>query len=333
MSEAATRTAGSWTPADIPDLSGLTALVTGANSGLGWHTADELARHGARVLMACRDAERGQKAIEAVRAGLPQAQVELVALDLADLGSVRRVAGELVGSLPRLDLLVNNAGVMGVPRRTTPDGFELQFGTNHLGHFALTGLLLPVLLRGSVPAHNGTDAAAPGPPRVITVSSTLHRRGRIDRDDLMGEHGYTPFGAYSQSKLANLLFTRELQRRADRAGVPLYSLAVHPGWAATNLQGAGPAMSGRAWLGTVMGAFNTVFAQSAEHGAWPTLRASTDPLARGGEYFGPGGFAEQRGSPKRVGMSARASDAQTAAWLWQRSVELTGVDYAQLRPA
>jgi NAD(P)-dependent dehydrogenase (short-subunit alcohol dehydrogenase family) len=182
-----------------------------------------------------------------------------------------------------------------------------------------------------VPAHNGTDAAAPGPPRVVTVSSTLHRRGRIDREDLMGEHDYTPYGAYSQSKLANLLFTRELQRRADQAGVPLYSLAVHPGWAATNLQHAGPDMSGQAWLGRVMTAFNTVFAQSAEHGAWPTLRAATDPLARGGEYFGPGGFAEQRGSPKRVGMSARASDAQTAAWLWQRSVELTGVDYAALR--
>jgi NAD(P)-dependent dehydrogenase (short-subunit alcohol dehydrogenase family) len=165
MSQPATRTAGSWTPADIPDLTGLTALVTGANSGVGWHTADELARHGALVLMACRDAGRGQKAIDQVRAGLPQAQVELVALDLADLASVRRVAEELVGSLPRLDLLVNNAGVMALPRRTTSDGFELQFGTNHLGHFALTGLLLPVLLRGGVPAHNGTDAAAPGPPR------------------------------------------------------------------------------------------------------------------------------------------------------------------------
>jgi len=322
---------GAWTPAAIPDLSGLTALVTGANSGLGWHTSLELARHGARVLMACRDAGRGEHAVAQVRSAAPQARAEPVGLDLADLSSVRGVAAELTGSLRRLDVLVNNAGVMAIPRRTTTDGFEAQFGTNHLGHFALTGLLLPLLLRGGVPVWTSGDGAAPGPPRVVTVSSTMHRTGRITRDDLMGVQDYSPYRAYAQSKLANLLFARELQRRADQAGVRLFSLAAHPGYAATNLQAAGPSMSGRAWLGRAMRLANTVFAQSAEHGAWPTLRAATDPLARGGEYFGPGGFAEQRGAPKRVGMSANATDPQTAAWLWQRSVELTGVDYPELR--
>jgi hypothetical protein len=278
MSQSATRTAGSWTPADIPDLSGLTALVTGANSGLGWHTADELARHGARVLMACRDAARAKQAIDKVRADVPQAEVEVVTLDLADLGSVRRVAEELVDSLARLDLLINNAGVMALPRRTTSDGFELQFGTNHLGHFALTGLLLPVLLRGGVPAHNGVDAAAPGPPRVVTVSSTLHRRGRITaKDD--GEHDYTPWRVLQSS--VQPVVVHEPQRRARP--VPSVQPRRPSRWAATNLQAA----RDRARLGGG-GERSTPFAQSAEHGAWPTRAPRAHRPLAAAVVLGPG---------------------------------------------
>ena len=319
-----------WTPVAIPDLSGLVALVTGANSGIGFHTAAGLAGHGARVILACRDPGRGEEALTRIRAG--GATAELRALDLADLGSVRRLADDMTAALPRLDVLVNNAGVMALPQRVTADGFEMQFGTNHLGHFALTGLLLPLLLAGSVPRRGPSSGPelTTGPARVVTVSSTMHRTGRIAKDDLMGERRYSPWRAYSQSKLANLLFFRELQRRADDAGAHLASLAAHPGYAATNLQSAGPRMSGNALMGRLMALGNTVFGQSAEHGAWPSLRAATDPLARGGEYFGPSGFAEQRGKPRRVGMTAAAMDPETAAWLWQRSVELTGVDYSTL---
>lgn len=309
-----------WTPAAIPDLGGATAVVTGANSGIGLHTALELVRHGAQVVLACRDADRGQLALEQVRAEATAA-VELMPLDLTDLRSVRGFAERVAATYPRLDLLVNNAGIMAIPRRTTVDGFEMQLGTNHLGHFALTGLLLPRLLGGSV---------AGGPARVVTVSSTLHRRGRIDRDNLMLEIGYTPYRAYAQSKLANLLFVMELQRRVEAAGAPLASLGAHPGYAATNLQGVGPQMAGRAWAGRAAALGNRVLAQSAEHGAWPSLRAATDPAAHGGEYYGPGGFAEQRGHPRRVSMTARASDPDDAAWLWDRSVELTGVGYGAL---
>jgi len=323
-----------WTPAAISDLSGRIALVTGANSGIGFHTAAELAGHGARVLLACRDPARGEDAMARIRAHQADAPAELRLLDLADLASVRKLAGELADSLPRLDILVNNAGVMAIPHRTTADGFEMQFGTNHLGHFALTGVLLPLLLRGDVARRGpaGGPELTSGPARVVTVSSTVHRTGRIAKDDLMGERHYSPWRAYSQSKLANLLFFRELQRRVDDAGAGarLASLAAHPGYAATNLQAVGPAMSGNALMGRLTALGNTLFGQSAEHGAWPSLRAATDPLARGGEYFGPSGFAEQRGKPRRVGMTAAAMDPETAAWLWQRSVELTGVDYSAL---
>jgi NAD(P)-dependent dehydrogenase (short-subunit alcohol dehydrogenase family) len=274
------------------------------------------------VVLTARDPVRGDEALGQIRVQAPGSSVELRPLDLADLSSVRAFAQDLPRD--RIDLLVNNAGVMATPRRLTADGFELQLGTNHLGHFALTGLLLPRLVRGDVLGS---------PARVVTVSSGLHRRGRLDRGDLMGERGYTPFGAYGQSKLANLLFMRELQRRADAAGVRLASLAAHPGYAATNLQTAGPRMAGSVLREKISTLANRILAQPAERGAWPTLRAATDPGARGGEYFGPGGLAEQRGLPTRVAMSARARDDGDAAWLWQRSVELTGVDYALLAPA
>jgi NAD(P)-dependent dehydrogenase (short-subunit alcohol dehydrogenase family) len=292
------------------------AVVTGSNSGLGLYTALELARRGAQVVMAVRDGERGAAAAEQLRGEVPGAALDVRALDLADLASVRAFAAPLAAE--RLDLLVNNAGVMAIPHRTTADGFEMQFGTNHLGHFALTGLVLPALLRGELRG---------GPARVVTVSSTLHRRGRLDRDDLMGERSYSPWRAYGQSKLANLLFMRELQRRADAAGLRLLSVAAHPGYASTNLQLAGPRMRGSRVREVFSAAGNLLLAQPAAHGAWPTLRAATDPGARGGEYFGPDGFAEQRGNPVLVGMSSAASDAGDAAWLWERSQELTGVRY------
>jgi NAD(P)-dependent dehydrogenase (short-subunit alcohol dehydrogenase family) len=305
----------------MPDLSRIRAVVTGANSGLGLHTGLELARKGASVVLAVRDEVRGAEAAEQIRGRVPGARLEVRGLDLAELASVRRFAAPFRAQGEHLDLLVNNAGIMAIPRRITVDGFETQLATNHLGHFALTGLVLPALLAGGLRG---------GPARVVTVSSTLHRRGRLRRDDLMGERFYSPFGAYGQSKLANLLFMRELQRRADAAGVRLVSLAAHPGYAATNLQSAGPRMMRSRVREAISRALNLVLAQSASQGAWPTLRAATDPGARGGAYYGPGGLAEQRGHPRLVGMSDAAANADDARWLWERSAELTGVDYDEL---
>lgn len=325
----------SWTPALIPPLSGSTAVVTGANSGIGFHTAVELVRHGCHVVMACRDAGRAAEALARLEAAVrgraeagmtaePRGTAEVRELDLADLASVRRFAAGLVEGpdrVQRLDLLVNNAGVMAIPRRISADGFELQLATNHLGPFALTGLLLPLLLRGE---------QVGGPARVVTVSSLVHRTGRLNRADLMLGNGYTPYRAYGQSKLANLLFMTELQRRADAAGVRLTSLAAHPGYAATNLQSVGPSMSGNRLLGRAMAVANRLAAQPAEQGAWPTLRAATDLDARGGEFFGPGRYGGSRGRPVRAPMSPQAGNTADAAWLWQRSVALTGVDYPDL---
>ena len=305
-----------WTPARIPALDGARAVVTGANSGIGFHTALELARHGAAVVLACRDAGRGDEALGQVRVQAPGASVELQVLDVSDLTSVRAFVAGFAG---RLDLLVNNAGVMAIPRRLSADGFELQLATNHLGHFALTGLLLPELLRGSV---------AGGPARVVTVSSNAHRMGRLHTDDLMGERSYTRWGAYARSKMANLLFMQELQRRADAAGARLASLAAHPGWAATNLQSAASRMTGSRLGHRLAAVGNALLAQPAELGAWPTLRAAADPAARGGQYYGPSGFAEQRGFPELVGMSPAARDGAAATWLWAESERLTGVGYS-----
>lgn len=310
-----------WTPAALPDLSAVTAVVTGANSGLGLETSVELARAGAHVVLACRDPLRGDEALGQVRVRVPAASVELRVLDLASLASVRAFAdGVLAAFGTGLGVLVNNAGVMAIPRRTTADGFEMQLGTNHLGHFALTGLLLPALL-----ATGPTGGVGAGPARVVTVSSNAHKLGRLDRDDLMGERRYAPWKAYGQAKLANLLFTRELQRRADAASVPLLSLAAHPGYARTNLTTNGPAAHSRL-VRLLTSISERVAAQGAVEGAWPTLRAVGDPTARGGDYFGPDGFLEQKGHPKRVQPTAAARNDADAAWLWERSVELTGVD-------
>jgi NAD(P)-dependent dehydrogenase (short-subunit alcohol dehydrogenase family) len=336
-----------WSVADIPGLGGVGAVVTGANSGLGLHTAIGLARAGAQVVMGCRDAARGDAALAQVRAAVPDARAVVLPLDLADLASVREFAAAAPDAVDStesgLGLLVNNAGVMAIPRRETADGFEMQLGTNHLGHFALTGLLLGTLLKGSL-AGGAVPASAPPTPtsRVVTVSSGVHRAGSLHRDDLMLTRGYGAWTAYNQSKLANLLFAYELQRKVDAAGLwgsaggkpalSLLSVAAHPGYAATNLQGVGPAMTGSRFGSVVMRIGNTLLAQSAEHGAWPSLRAATDPGVRGGEYYGPGGLGEQRGRPKRVGSSAASRDEADAAWLWDRSVELTGVAYEELKP-
>jgi len=297
-----------WSAADIPDQTGRGAIVTGANSGIGLVAARELARHGAAVVLACRNQAKGEAALAEVRAAAPEADVTLATLDLADLASVRAFAAARTAPL---DLLVNNAGLMAPPRRTTKDGFELQLGTNHLGHFALTGLLLDRLRAGD-------------DPRVVTLSSGAHRMGRIAFDDLQGERRYFRWTAYGQSKLANLLFMRELDRRARAAGLPLTSVAAHPGYSATNLQAAAPPAVDRA----VMAVLNRVVAQDADHGALPTLYAATVAGLPGGSYVGPDGRGELRGAPTLVSMSGRASDPDTARRLWDVSEELTGVTYA-----
>jgi NAD(P)-dependent dehydrogenase (short-subunit alcohol dehydrogenase family) len=310
MASVRTTPSARWSTAAIPDQAARVAVVTGASSGLGLHTAMELARAGALVVLACRDGERGEQALARIRESVPQARVEVSRLDLADLASVRAFAARWQGPM---DLLINNAGVMAPPARLTADGFELQIGTNHLGHFALTGLLLSALMD------------RPG-ARVVTVSSLAHRTGVINFDDLQSQRSYHRWPAYSQSKLANLLFTAELDRRlADHAAI---AVAAHPGLAATNLQTSGPLMSGRNWLTeTIMRAGTRLVCQSAAHGAWPTLYAATAPGVRGGEFIGPSGLMGTRGAPGRSGRSAAAQDRAGAERLWLVSQELTGVTY------
>ena len=297
-----------WDAGRIPDQTGRVAVVTGANSGLGLVTARELARKGALVVLACRDMDKGRSAladVERVASGPPP---ELEELDLASLDSVRAFAERFAASHDGLDLLINNAGVMAPPRRRTADGFELQFGTNHLGHFALTGLLLPLM--------EGREDA-----RVVTLSSPVHRMGRISFDNLNGDRRYFRWNAYGQSKLANLLFALELDRRLRASGSTVKSLAAHPGYAATNLQSAAAPLVDR----LVMKVGNAVIAQSAEMGALPTLYAATEPGLEGGTYVGPDGLGEQRGHPTIVKPSRAARDEQTARRLWEVSADLTGV--------
>jgi NAD(P)-dependent dehydrogenase (short-subunit alcohol dehydrogenase family) len=306
----------SWTAADIPDQTGRTVLVTGANSGLGLRTAEAVAAKGARVLLGCRDPGRGEAARSAVAALATGPVPELVSLDLADLGSVRDAARSVADAVEGLDVLVNNAGVMAMPLRRTADGFELQFATNHLGHFALTGLLLPALLR------------AEG-PRVVTVSSNGHRMGRNDWSDPNWERRrYLKWLAYGQSKLANLLFTRELARRAREAGSSLVAVAAHPGNSATHLLPASTDASGWRVVGQIMNWGNRLIAQPDSAGALPQLYAATMPDVIPGEYFGPDRFFQLRGHPTRVGSSTAAQDDDSARRLWELSEDMTGVTYA-----
>jgi NAD(P)-dependent dehydrogenase (short-subunit alcohol dehydrogenase family) len=301
-----------WTITHTDSLAGKTAVVTGANSGLGFQTSKQLAGHGAHLIMACRDPQRGTDALERLQAEVPDADAQLRSLDLADLSSVQAFAEGLEGPL---HLLINNAGVMALPMRQTADGFEMQFGTNHLGHFALTGRLLPAL------------KSAPG-ARVVTVSSQVHRIGRINFDDLQGEKRYQKWLAYGQSKLANLLFAGELGRRAAAAGLDLRSLAAHPGYATTNLQTAGPQMGGNKLMERAAGLGNALFGQTDANGAIPSLYAATEPGAQSGQYIGPDGLFHMRGSGAKAGKPSRkALDQTTAARLWDVSEELTGVKY------
>ncbi len=300
-----------WTASDIPDQSDRIAVVTGANSGLGLVTARELARAGARIVIACRDTAKGDTAADEIRSDVPNAELDVAALDLADLSSVQAFAEQFAQKHQGLDLLVNNAGVMAPPYRKTADGFESQIGTNHLGHFALTGRLM-----GALRAR--PDA------RVVTVSSTAHRSGRIDFDELNGEHGYKRWRAYGQSKLANLLFCFELDRRVSAVGASVRSVAAHPGYSATNLQFAGPtALHER----VIMAVTNRVIAQSADMGALPSLYAATVPDLPGGSFVGPDGFMQGRGHPKLVQASSAAYDEEAARRLWELSEKLTGVRF------
>ncbi len=298
-----------WTFRDIPDQTGRTAIVTGANTGIGLETARMLALKGATVVLACRNPEKGEAALARIRAESPAGEATLATLDLSDLASVAAFATTFAATHPRLDLLINNAGVMLPPLSRTKQGFELQLGTNHLGHFALAGRLLPLVLR--------TRGA-----RVVVVSSTAQSAGRIDFADLNWERrSYRAFAAYGQSKLANMMFALELDRRlaaAGAAGAGVRAVAAHPGWTATDLQRT----SG------FMRAFNPLFAMKPEDGALPTLRAATDPAAESGSYWGPSRFLELNGPPARARIPKHARDAAVAARLWTESERLTGVTFA-----
>ena len=304
---------GKWTADDVPDQTGRTILITGANSGLGLRSAEALAAKGARVLLACRNAEKAAAALESVKARATGPAPEVCSLDLQSLASIRECAASVGEAVERLDVLMNNAGIMAVPKATTRDGFESQIGTNHLGHFALTGLLLPSLL-------------AADEPRVVTVSSNAHRFGRLDLDDLSFERRrYSRWRAYGQSKLANLLFTSELQRQAVEHGTALTAVAAHPGYAATNLT-SGPAV-GMAFVRPVLSVADKVIGQPDHMGALPQLYAATMPDVLADDYWGPDAFREQRGYPTRVGRSKHAQSTTDARRLWQLSEQLTGVTY------
>jgi NAD(P)-dependent dehydrogenase (short-subunit alcohol dehydrogenase family) len=301
---------GKWTTGDMPDQSGRVAVVTGANTGLGYHAAAALAQTGAHVVLAVRNLEKGNHALARIVAAHPTADVTLQELDLSSLASVRAAATALRKAYPRIDLLINNAGVMWTPKQNTADGFEMQFGTNHLGHFALTGLLLDNLLT----VRNS---------RVVTVSSMGHRlRAAIHFDDLQWEHGYDRYAAYGQSKLANLLFTYELQRRLAEHHTNTVAVAAHPGASSTELGRSAPTL-----IKPLFAVAGTFLFQSAAMGALPTLRAATDPDVEGGQYYGPDGLGEQRGHPKVVSSSAQSHDEELQHRLWAVSEELTGVTY------
>jgi len=299
-----------WTPAAIPDLAGRTFVVTGANSGLGLATTRHLAAHGAHVVLAVRDLAKGNRAAAEISDAQPGASLDVRRLDLADLDSVRAFAAGVHASGLPVDVLVNNAGVMAPPRALSPQGHEVQFAGNHLGHFALTGLLLDLL-------RAGRD------PRVVTVSSALHRGARIHFDDLTGARSYAPMRYYGQSKFANVLFALELDRRLRAAGSPVRSLLAHPGYTATNLQTTGP----RGLNQMLARVGNRLIAQGVDMGASPQLYAATAADVESGQFFGPGGWRELRGYPTVVQPDPAAADPETARRLWQLSEKLTGVRY------
>lgn len=302
-----------WTLEDMPTLTNKVALVTGANGGLGLETARGLAARGAQVVLACRGAEKAQQAMEQIRATVPKAKLEFAPLDLSDLASVRACAANFKVRHSRLHILCNNAGVMGLPYAQTKDGFEMLFGTNHLGHFALTGELLDMLIKSP---HS----------RVVTVSSVAHKIGKLHFEDLNWEkRRYSRRGAYGQSKLANLMFAIELDRRLRKAGLDVISVASHPGYSSTNIGFSG---SGKeSFVGRMVTLGNNLIAQTADRGALPSLYAATAEDVQGGDYIGPEGPLEFRGPPVRVHPRPKAKDEAAAAHLWKLSEEMTDVRY------
>lgn len=302
-----------WTANDIPNLNGKTAIVTGANSGLGLVASKALAAKGCHVVMACRNAKKANTAVDEIKRGCPEASLAVIELDLSSLESIKQFSDEIHSRFQAIDILCNNAGVMDIPYRKTTDGFEMQFGTNHLGHFALTGRLLDLIAN--------TDGA-----RIVTTSSLMHIPGKINFEDLHWNKGYSGWGAYFQSKLANLLFTYELQRKLKSVGAKAISVASHPGYAATNLQLVGAQMGGASVQEKIWKTMNTCVAQSAEMGTLPTLYAATNPNISGGDYIGP--KMGWRGHPKKVGSSKRSKDNSIASKLWSVSEELTKVKFA-----
>ena len=299
-----------WTASDIPDLTGKTAIITGGNSGVGFESAVELARNGATTVIACRSASRGESALGRIKESAPSGQTRLMPLDLGDLASIDAFAESFTRDYENLDLLINNAGIMATPYRTTKDGFESQFGTNHLGHFALTAKLMPAI--------SASEAS-----RVVNVSSVGHRSGDIDFDELLlSRSNYKRWRAYYRSKLANLLFTYEMQRRLEQAGIEnIFSLAAHPGVARTNLA------TGMGFVGMLLKPIAALFIQSARMGALPILRAATDPDARSGQYYGPDKPHERSGFPVIVSSTPDSHNEETARLLWERSEELTGIKF------
>jgi NAD(P)-dependent dehydrogenase (short-subunit alcohol dehydrogenase family) len=308
-----------WSAADIPPLNGRTAVITGATGGLGYETALALAGAGAEVVVTGRNEAKGRQALQNIRRRYPNARMTYEHLDLANLSSVADFATRFAAAHGSLDLLINNAGVMALPvRQTTADGFEMQFGTNYLGHYALTAHLLALLRCG----HQ---------PRVVNLSSLAHRSGTIDFDDLQGTRAYTPWKAYTQSKLAMLMFALELQRRSEAAGWGLMSNAAHPGYARTDLIANGPGASGLLWqVGRLLQPY---LSHSAADGALPTLFAATSPEAKAGGYYGPDGFYELKGPPLPAKIMPRAKDAEAAARLWDVSALLTGAAFDSVAAA
>ncbi len=304
-----------WTTEDMPDLTGKVIIVTGANSGIGFEAAKAFARKGGQTILACRSMDKAEVALAEIQAEIPNAPVEMMQLDLASQASIHKFAEAFKTKYDRLDVLVNNAGIMMVPYGTTEDGFEKQLGTNHLGHFALTGLLIDLLLntKGS---------------RVVNISSGGHRMGQMDFDNLMyeGGEGYSSGRAYGRSKLANLLFTYELQRRYELIHAAAIAVAAHPGGSNTNLANH----LTDTWYMQMLGSAFEKMMQSAAMGALPTIRAAVDPGVRGGEYYGPSGFMEQRGYPILVQSNKASHNQEDAKKLWDISEELTGVEFGAL---
>jgi NAD(P)-dependent dehydrogenase (short-subunit alcohol dehydrogenase family) len=312
MTQQTTKVKMFWTPYDLPDLTGKTIVITGANSGIGFESARLLYQQNARIILACRNVDKAEAAIRKIRNNTSPGILEVVALDLADLASVKNAAAEIHKRLPKgLDVLINNAGVMALPRSETKDGFEMQFGTNHLGHFALTAQLYDLVKKKK--------------GRIVTLSSIAHKGAKFNFNDIMGKSNYSRWFAYKQVKLANLVFALELQRRIHKAGDPVQSIPVHPGVSETNLGTAPIEQSGMNWLKPVQTLVNKTLCQSAEQGAWSSVFAAAHPLAKGGVYYGPAYVNEFRGPVTEAIVKPNARDALDTKRLWDLSEELTGL--------